>query len=48
MMFYIYYLYINTWYNWFYFQPKKIALNAGVNSVVLDEKLKARADRFKV
>jgi len=27
-------------------KPKKIALNSGINSVVLDEKLKARQERF--
>ena len=31
-----------------YFQPKKIALNSGINSVVLDEKMKARQERFKI
>eukprot|EP00090_Calanus_glacialis_P023590 TRINITY_DN3647_c0_g1_i1.p1 TRINITY_DN3647_c0_g1~~TRINITY_DN3647_c0_g1_i1.p1 ORF type:complete len:256 (-),score=111.88 TRINITY_DN3647_c0_g1_i1:140-907(-) len=29
-------------------KPKKIALNGGVNSVVLDEKMKARQERFKI
>lgn len=29
-------------------KPKKISLNAGVNSVVLDEKIKARQERFAV
>ncbi len=29
-----------------FFQAKKVMLNAGVNSVVLDEKMKARKERF--
>jgi len=29
-------------------KPKKIALNSGINSVVLDEKMKARQERFKI
>ena len=28
------------------FQPKKLTLNAGMNSVVLDEKLQTRKERF--
>ena len=32
--------------NTFLFQPKKISLNAGANSVVMDEKMKARQQRF--
>ena len=28
------------------FQPKKINFNAGTNSVVMDEKMKSRAQRF--
>ena len=30
----------------FLFQPKKISLNAGANSVVMYEKMKARQQRF--
>jgi len=29
-------------------KPKKITLNSGVNSVVMDEKMKARIERFKM
>jgi len=29
-------------------KPKKVTLNAGINSVVMDEKMKARMERFKM
>ena len=32
----------------FFPQPKKVTLNSGINSVVMDEKMKARMERFKM
>merc|ERR1719447_2646755 len=29
-------------------KPKKVTLNSGINSVVMDEKMKARMERFKM